>query len=127
MSELCPDCQVDPGVAHRDGCDVARCLHDGGQRLMHAMGGGTPVVVLVDGHPQIDFKTDGHDCGEDVWTGRWPGEAECEEFGWWAYFVPNGNPSFRPCGPDDPGAVHDLNRLVLEARWEREATRWVLP
>lgn len=106
IDELCPDCGAEPGVAHHDGCDVARCLETGRQRL----GCG-----------------EDHDCGRAVWTGRWPGEVECEEFGWWAYFVPNGDPSWVRCGPEHPDAVHDLNRLVLEARWDRAAIRWVRP
>ena len=103
---LCPDCGVEPGVIHDRGCDVARCLESGLQRLC---------------------CREKHDCGEDVWTGRWPGQAECEEFGWWAYFVPNGDPSWVSCGPDRPGAVHHLSRLILEARWDRETARWIHP
>lgn len=104
--ERCPDCSVHPGEEHDDGCDVARCLFSGTQRLS---------------------CRGVHLHGRDVWSGRWPGEAECEEFGWWAYFVPNGNPSWRPCEPGFPGAVPDLNRLAVEARWDATARRWVAP
>lgn len=104
MTDQCPDCAVPTGAPHAAGCDVARCLVTGLQRL--------------------SCRHLAHDCGEDVWSGRWPGEAECEEFDWWAYFVPYGNPSWRPCGPDHAAARHDLNRLVREALWDRDAMRW---
>lgn len=124
-ADRCPDCQVSTGVPHEDGCDVARCLRFGEQRLMHEMSGGRPVVIGL-GDGQFAFATPGdvHDCGRDVWAGEWPGVAECWEFGWWAYFVPNGDPSWRQCGPDDPGAVPDLNRLARDARWDAPAGRW---
>ncbi|MGH8917910.1 MAG: hypothetical protein ACRDZY_09980, partial [Acidimicrobiales bacterium] len=57
----CPDCQVGIGHAHTEGCYVARCLASGLQRL---------------DHDQACC------CPQDVWTGRWPGEVECAEFGW---------------------------------------------
>lgn len=51
----CPDCGVMPGNEHKDGCDIARCLICGGQKL-------------------------GCDCisnNTDVWTGIYPGIREC--------------------------------------------------
>lgn len=98
----CPDCAAQPGQPHDDGCDVARCLASGVQRL----GCGC------------------HDCGHDVWSGRWPGDADAERLGWYAYFVPNGNPSWVPCAADHPGARPDLNRLQIEGRWNPELLRW---
>ncbi len=94
----CPDCDVAIGQPHED-CDVARCLQTGLSRL---------------------GCEEDHDCGEDVWTGRWPGDAECEEFGWYAV-----GPPWRPCLPDTPGAEPDFNRLTTEGRWDVEAKRWV--
>ena len=95
----CPDCDAAIGEEHDD-CDVARCLHTGLSRLG------------CDG--------EGHDCGQDVWTGRWPGDAECEEFGWYAV-----GPPWVSCPPGTPGAGPDLNRLATEARWDRDQRRWV--
>lgn len=61
----CPDCGVEVGEAHivdpvDGGCDVARCLVTGLQRLM------------------CDAD---HDCGREVWTGWWPGYRDCERLG----------------------------------------------
>ncbi len=99
----CNDCGVQPGEPHAEGCDVARCLAHGTQRIQCGPG---------------------HDCGQDIWSGRWPGVAECEEFGWWTVFVPYGDPSWRPVPPGTPGAVPDLTRLVTEATWDPSAKRW---
>jgi hypothetical protein len=89
----CPDCGVAVGNAHisdrRGGCDVARCLVTGRQRL--------------------SCEAD-HDCGQDVWSDWWPGEADCESFGWML-------------GPGAP----DILRLYTEAVWDPEQGRWVKP
>jgi hypothetical protein len=106
----CPDCGVKVGATHADGCDVARCLVTGGQRL--SCGALRELVP----HP-------GRGHGKDVWTGRWPGAAECEEFDWWAQFC--GTKGWAPCTPDSPGAQPDLNRLVTDAKWDESARRWV--
>lgn len=124
IDSKCPDCQVEAGRPHLEGCDVARCLHDGGQRLQHEMVGGTPTFVEIVGVGHVlDAFQDGHDCGKDIWTGQWPGVVECEQYGWYAYFAPNGNPSWRPCAADHPGAVHDLNRLAIDCTWDRQALK----
>lgn len=56
-SRNCPDCGAKPKHVHKDGCDVARCLNTGIQRL----------------------QCDCDKCGSDVWTGFWPGVKECYE------------------------------------------------
>jgi hypothetical protein len=89
----CPDCDVAVGKAHLshdyDGCDVARCLVTGLQRL--------------------SCEAD-HDHGQDVWSGWWPGELDCQYLGWML-------------GPGMP----DLNRLYTEAVWDPERCLWVKP
>ena len=107
----CHDCGAKPGEAHDDGCDVARCTWTGQQRL--ACGAIGPLI-----------GQEAHDCGQDVWTGEWPGHAECREYGLYCYW-PEGGP-FIPCGPDHPEALHDLNTLIRCGVWDREAGRWVL-
>lgn len=98
----CGDCAVPAGTAHEQGCDVARCLVTGMQRIACSRR---------------------HDCGADVWTGTWPGDAECREFGWFALF--SADDGWERCSADEPGAMPDLNRLVCEARWDPAAQRWV--
>lgn len=91
----CPDCGVMPGVCHEDGCDVARCAWTGLQRLAC----------------QVLWR-EGDDCGHDLWTGRWPGELECEEYGWFTVDEVTGY------------VLYDLTRLARECRWSVEGQRW---
>lgn len=58
--ESCHDCGVQPGFAHTDGCDVARCTVCGFQR-----------IGCEHGNKNVGWG--------QVWTGRWPGEIEVEE------------------------------------------------
>jgi hypothetical protein len=102
-NRACADCGAAVGSPHTPGCDVARCLVDGEQRLRC-------------------FAR--HDCGQDVWTGRWPGDVECAEFGWWVQDRCAEGLGFVRCAADAPGAVADLNRLHWEAVWDRTAGRW---
>lgn len=99
----CGDCAILPGEPHTGGCDVARCMATGGQRLA---------------------CNENHDHGRDVWTGMWPGEAECREFGWFSVFTPR--EGWRKCEADTPGAGPDLNRLHMshEVEWDPATVRW---
>jgi len=125
LRRRCRDCGALRGKPHEDGCDGARCLAYGTQRAQ--CGDGARLVVVgfyPSGSPIVWHEFDGHDCGKDVWSGRWPGVADAERLGWYAYFVPNGDPSWVPCGPDHPGARPDLNRLQVEGRWNPRLLRW---
>ena len=109
IREACPDCGAVIDEPHLAGCDVARCLATGMQRLQ--------------------CSEDEH-CGQDIWSGTWPGEMECAEFGWWTLFrepLP-GEPygAWIRCGADYPDAVPDLNRLVRECTWDQVRGRWVI-
>ena len=55
----CPDCQVEPGAYHVEGCDVSRCSECGFQLLVCDCSNGS--VTL--------------------WTGVWPGVVEVKVFG----------------------------------------------
>lgn len=107
----CPDCGVEIGQPHEDGCDVARCLSTGQQRLM------CPA-------PHSGF----HDCGQEIWTGLWPGTAECRDLGWFCYWrdpAPGEQyGEFVRCSADHPDAIDDLNRLHRDAHWNPNTGRW---
>lgn len=122
----CHDCGAQPGTAHDENCDVARCLLTGQQRLVcQAMADeGLDVPGPTGEMVHIPASHPGEDCRGDVWTGEWPGTAECREYGLWVYCPPTGSPV--PCGPDHPDAVADVTALMRNGRWDREAQRWVL-
>jgi hypothetical protein len=120
--DSCPDCGAETGQPHDDGCDVARCLVTGRQRLMcDGLHADEPV-------PGCYVPLD---CGQDAWTGQWPGEAECAEYGWYAYFrAPRSGEqhgAWEPCDPGHPDAVADTTRLILACTWDRGQHRWVRP
>ena len=83
----CPSCDTSTGVRHSEHCDVARCSSCGGQRC---------------------------DCGcvegnGGIWTGEWPGKAECREYGLYAVLVPY--KGWLRAKASDEGAIEDLNSL----------------
>lgn len=98
----CGDCGVVAGSFHLEGCDVARCGYLGIQRLQCS-------------HPGSECNT--------RWSGVWPGERECEEYGWYARFIPGSG--WQQCEKDDEGAGPDLNRLYWECRWDVSLQRMV--
>jgi hypothetical protein len=117
----CPDCNALPGAEHKDGCDVARCLHHGRQRLGcdsgHCCGEALELLVEAgkatrqpDGAIEYEHAANlcaycdcrPHDCGRDVWTGVWPGVTEAQQYG------------------------VDLNTLVTEGSWDPASARWYL-
>lgn len=59
--EVCPDCAVEPGQCHVNGCDVERCSVCGSQKL--------------------SCDCEGHDKRFARWSGFWPGELESKALG----------------------------------------------
>lgn len=114
MAELrsCNDCGAQPGTSHEDGCDIARCMETGLQRIQHDCG------------PHCDTCLC-QSCDDDIWTGEWPGVAECREYGWYSFFGPDyGQTGWIRCAPDHPAATEDLNRLQTECTWNPDRKRW---
>jgi hypothetical protein len=110
-NETCGDCDVEPRQFHREHCDVARCPSTGRQRL------------------SCDCDGDDYDnCPCDVWTGEWPGSAECREFDFWSRADPKRSTGeyWVRCDKDHPDAWPDLNRLHADAKWNAHLGRWVL-
>jgi hypothetical protein len=105
-SDRCPDCGVGAGEFHRPGCDIEQCPYCGRQLI----------ACGCKRTPPLDDRM--------PWTGVWPGVAECREFGWYSQLVPG--TGWVPCRGDEPGAVEDLNRLQVMARWDRDRKRFVL-
>ena len=97
----CHDCGAAPDTAHEPGCDVERCPECGHQRI-------------------------GCDCDTDapplLWTGMWPGEAECIAWGWHAFIYPGRG--WVRCAADHPECQPDLNRLYIDAKWNPTARTW---
>jgi hypothetical protein len=128
----CRDCGVEPGNPHLNGCDTARCLWTGGQRLQcdSSLAADCCRALRAAGRDDLadelayhlDLDDPNHDCGEDIWTGIWPGEEECIEFGWYTKWTDHG---WEKCEADDPDATPDLNRLIY-AKWNREQRKFVL-
>jgi hypothetical protein len=128
LSPSCPDCVAAIGKKHDDGCDVARCLWDGGQRFScdYAL----DYTDEPESDPMVIDPSDPHDCGEDVWTGMWPGYREAIEFGWWIKWI-DAAPGerygeWRPTTASDPKARPDLNRLNIDCVWDRDNERWMM-
>lgn len=105
--ELCHDCDAAPGEYHQLGCDVEQCPYCGFQ------------LISCDCRrkPPLDDRL--------LWTGIWPGAVECREFGWFAKLIPGRG--WVSCSPAEPGATEDLNRLHVEAVWDRSEKRFIRP
>lgn len=95
----CPCCGVGVGELHQHACTVERDPDTGLQLIRQ------PPPT----RPRLP------------WTGEWPGEAECREFGWYARPVPG--QGWVRCEPRQD-ASPDINRLYSEAIWDAEAGRF---
>ena len=62
------------------------------------------------------------------WGGESAGAVECREYSFFArvVFHKGKNPGYiwKPCGPNDPGASLDFERLYKECTWNAEKARW---
>ena len=138
----CGDCGAKPGELHQQGCDVERCAMCGAQQI------GCECIYTVNGldagdleetHREIYEKGPTKEMYEKFdaaiqalggrlpWTGEWPGDAECREFGFWCFWGPDyGQTGWVPCDPTHPGATEDLNKLAFKSTWDVKQRRYVL-
>jgi hypothetical protein len=135
---LCHDCGADKGQPHEAGCDVARCLWTGGQRIQCSgnLIAESVRALATDGHDELaadlahhmGLDDLDHDCGQELWTGEWPGDEDCRRLDFWCFWGPDyGRRGWVRCSSDHPGAREDLNRLAIECEWNRAAQQWELP
>ncbi len=127
----CNDCSAEVGTSHERGCDVARCMWTGQQRIQCDGGLAASCCYALRQAGHSDLADDLayylglddplHDCGEDLWTGQWPGNDDAAEMGLWTYW----GPPWIECGPDHPQARPDLNKLALAGKWDRGQKKWV--
>lgn len=149
----CHDCGAKPGEFHRPGCDVERCALCGSQSIscfcVYGLSGFRDSDDLEQRSPYIyahgpteimDARYDAEVAergGRLPWTGVWPGEEECIEYGFYCHWVSRdtgkvcdfatGNGRWQPCGKDDEGARPDLNTLVERCVWDIKRRKFVLP
>jgi hypothetical protein len=89
----CPDdmCRVPIGFEHFKTCTVARCMVTGTQRL------------LIEHIKHLDpADRENHKCGQDVWTGYWPGDKEAAQYG------------------------TTRNAVMMYGKWDPEQMQWVM-
>ena len=94
IAQYCHQCAAAIGERHDPNCDVGRCSECGGQYFGDSCENSRPTV----------------------WTGDWPGVAECREFNLYTE-------------PDSPwGVTEDLNTLITDPRftWDKSLERFVL-
>ncbi len=99
----CHDCDAGPGEMHESGCDVEQCPLCGGQAISCGCEWPEEVARLP-------------------WTGEWPGSEDAKALG---FFCKAEGQGWAPCGPDDPAAQPDLNRLHSDARWDAKLLKFV--
>lgn len=114
LQKKCHDCGAKLGEPHSSGCDTARCLVCGGQRLCCSCEGGDGDIwtglMYPDLH-RICFEQNLW-CKDQVWeNGKWRDVDEGE--------IPDlmrENKQIRwhvPCSPDDPHKRADINRAAV--------------
>lgn len=102
IQTLCPRCLVEVGVPHTQDCVIARCLITGRQRVQ---------------------CSEDHDCGQQEWSGVYPGTLDAIELGLWSRLEPT--LGWVPSTPEDEDAIPDLNTLLHRCYWDATGQRWI--
>ncbi len=110
----CPACHALPGQLHREDCPAEQCPYCGGQL------GDCQFDCCQDDIP-IDFQCPRFQQDRLPWDGDWPGARECRRWGWYVRQTAWG---WVECDMLAPGACLDLQRLLIEARWDRSSKRF---
>ena len=122
----CHDCAVAVGEFHKLGCDVERCPFCGGQLL--SCGCFYEKVDIVDDENITDEEWEKweqllKDSNRKPWNGIWPGVEACNEYGLWCKW--SKDTGWVKCDREDPNASEDLNRLMIEFKWDCELQKRV--
>lgn len=114
----CPQCSAEPGEAHRDWDDIARCYYTGTQ------------LIQCGWHPDDEDEIEDYEkreyykahplgeCAPSIWDGDYPGSKQCQELGWFT----------------DPNSTiysygEDLNALAYAAffsEWDVDNQKWII-
>lgn len=136
----CPDCAVALGEMHIPGCDLETCPRCGRQAIscdcIYAFCGMDP-LYLEEEYPEIYMNgptAEMYARWDATWAARripWLGLDERPDskaairWGWYAKFI--AGQGWIRCGPDEPGAGPDLNRVQGGgARWDPETQEWLI-
>jgi hypothetical protein len=101
----CPTCGAKRGEWHQRGCDWEQCPYCG-DALREC-------VCSPGGLPPLDDRI--------PWAGRSEWAMACLDLG---FFKRRVGKTWLPCDADSPGSVLDVNRLLRECVWNREAKRF---
>lgn len=100
----CTGCGARPGELHRRGCEIECCPECGLSLITHQCALTTPRIR---------------------WSGEQTGTAECRAFGWYTRLVLG--KGWVRCEKHESGARPDLQRLHVEAVWDKRAARFRIP
>ena len=105
MRERCPDCGVEIGEKHLDGCDVERCPNCGRQ-------------LITCGCSDEEVEK----AGRMSWAGVWPGVMACRKHNLWVRW----GPGWIKCDKHHEGAREDLSALLgSRFTWDKEQKDFV--
>ena len=99
----CPGCGVGIGHLHEKGCNVERDP-DTGQQMAYTE----------------NYQSE---AARIAWSGRWPGDEDCEKLGLYAKFVPGHG--FHKTTREDSDGSPDLNRLIKDFDWDSKNACYV--